>query len=314
MDKTLIIDGPTREGPGREPRAGVRGDGFGAGDFELGDLLSDTGGMALVYLAYQKSFGGRRVVAKRLRPEFSLDREAAACRAFRDEGRKMAALGAHPNIVQVYYYDDANLTLYMEFVQGKTLDQCIELDGYPPAGRAVAIMSEVLDGLAFIHRADVIHLDIKPGNIFQLHDGHIKISDFGIAGQAAQRIRSGTPGYCSPEQALGHPVDPRSDVYSAGVLLFELLAGRPPFRAKTMEDYAATLQSVPVPDLLEALPNVPAALRTVVGKALQTRVADRYSGAQEFKDHLVRAWQVTTLRLDAMEKAAAAAAVSRTRR
>lgn len=286
MEKTVFI-GDAMFDAQRETCS--RNTGFGSGDFELIELLSDAGGMALVYLAFQKSFG-RKVVAKQLRPDFSSDRNSKARQAFRDEGRKMASLGAHPNIVQVHYYDDDNLILYMEYIDGATLDACIAAQGRPPAEQAVAITLAVLDGLSFIHKKDIIHLDIKPANLFILGPGRIKISDFGIASPSARTIRSGTPGYCSPEQASGSPVGPYSDVYATAILLFELLSGRKPFSASTMEEYASAIDANPVLDVRATLPWLSAGMCSVLQTALSLRPEQRFQTAQGFHDALAIAW------------------------
>ena len=259
--------------------------------FQIVRLLSDSGGMADVYEAFQISVR-RRVAAKRLKPHLSGNREIVA--RFREEGEKLGLL-SHPNIVQVIDYDDATLTLFMEYIEGAPYDEILEREGFPTLEKAVEIVCEVLDGLAYAHKRRVVHRDIKPGNIFLTSDGHVKIADFGIAkilgdhDDPTEGVGGwiGSPSYISPEQILQGKIDGRADLYSTGIMLYLLVSHRLPFSGKTPRDLAACqLNDRPVPPSSIKL-GIPPELNAVIVRALEKDPDKRYQTAAEFRAALL---------------------------
>ncbi|MCA9936423.1 MAG: protein kinase, partial [Anaerolineales bacterium] len=250
------------------------------------------GGMAEVYLAHQENLG--RDVAIKLMHAFLVSEEDFLNR-FKREARAMAAMN-HPNIVGVYDFDvygENTYYLVMEYISGGTLkDKLQELaknEERLPLETAVQIGIEVASALDYAHHRSMIHRDVKPANIMLNDQGHAILTDFGIVklvgGQSmaytATGALIGTPAYMSPEQALGKPGDARSDIYSLGALLFQMVTGRLPFDADT--PLAIVMQHVndPVPIPATFNPDVPLGLQDVVLKALAKNPDDRYQSAGE---------------------------------
>src|SRR5438105_7149311 len=230
------------------------------------------GGMAEVFLARDLLLD-RPVALKVLFPEFAADRSFVE--RFRREARSAAALN-HPNIVSVYDTGEENGTYYivMEYVEGRTLRDIIRSDGPLLPQRAADIGADIAGALAFAHRHGVVHRDVKPGNVLIDRAGRVKVTDFGIAraGDMQENLTQtgavmGTATYFSPEQAQGGAIDPRSDVYSLGVVLYEMATGRPPFSGDSPVAIAYQhVREQPVPPS-QHNPDVPPAFEAIVMKA-----------------------------------------------
>jgi eukaryotic-like serine/threonine-protein kinase len=263
-----------------------------SGRYELTHLVA-RGGMAQVYRALDRQLE-RPVALKVLFPELSVDRTFVE--RFRREAQAAANL-SHPNIVPVFDWgeDDSTYFIVMEYVEGRPLSAVLR-DSRPIPPRQIAMIGAgVAAALAFAHRHGVVHRDVKPGNVLITPDGDVKVTDFGIA-RAMNTEESltqtgavmGTAAYFSPEQAEGKGVDSRSDIYSLGVVLYEMAVGRPPFTG----DSPVAVASKHVRDLpvlpREANPSVPPALEAVVMKAMAKNPDDRYGSAEELRADLLR--------------------------
>jgi len=249
-----------------------------------------AGGMASVYLAEDLRLG-RRVAVKILHPQFAADPAFVA--RFDAEARTVASL-SHPNIVQVYDvgHDGDRYYIVMEYVEGETLKDAITRDGPFAAKRALRVIGSVLAALDFAHAHNLVHRDIKSQNVLLTPAGDVKVADFGIAravdgaGSAtltATNMVIGTVQYFSPEQAQGRPATPQSDVYAAGIVLFEMLTGALPFAADN--PLAVAMQQInqapPLPTRLNRA--IPAAVEAIVLKAMAKNPSERYTGASAMK-------------------------------
>ena len=274
-----------------------------AGRYEVGDLIG-RGGMAEVHIGYDTRLG-RTVAIKILRAD--LARDPSFQTRFRREAQAAAGLN-HPSIVAVYDTGEDQVRteagalqavpfIVMEYVEGHTVRDILKGDVAAPIEEAVEITVGVLSGLEYAHHAGLVHRDIKPANVMLTPTGAVKVMDFGIAraladvGQTMTQAQAvvGTAQYLSPEQARGENVDARSDLYSAGCLLFELLTGRPPFLGDSPVSvaYQHVREAAPKPSQFAS--DVPPALDAVVERALQKDRNLRYSSAQEFIVDLQRA-------------------------
>src|SRR2546423_679358 len=259
-------------------------------DRELGH-----GGMATVYLA-QDLKHGRAVAIKVLRPELAA---ALGAERFLRE-IEIAARLTHPHILPLHDSGEAGGFLYyvMPFVQGESLRDRLNREPQLPVEEAVRIGRDVASALSYAHSHDVVHRDIKPENIL-FSGGEAVVADFGIAraivAAGAEQLTDtglavGTPGYMSPEQATAAAqLDGRSDVYSLGCVLYEMLAGHPPFLGTTAQEILARHTLDPVPPLRPIRPELPAAVDRAVGKALAKAPADRFATAAAFSQALTQA-------------------------
>jgi beta-lactam-binding protein with PASTA domain/predicted Ser/Thr protein kinase len=251
-----------------------------------------TGGMADVYLAEDQELG-RRVAIKILNDRHAADDQFVE--RFRREAKNAAGL-SHPNIVSVYDRGTAEGTYYiaMEYLDGRSLKELIVSRGPAPVRTAVEYARQVLAAVGFAHRHGIVHRDIKPHNVLVAGDeGRLKVTDFGIARSGASQMTEvgsiiGTAQYLSPEQARGSPVDQTSDLYSVGVVLYELLTGQVPFTGDTPLEIAMKhLSEIPKPPS-ELRPEVPGDLDLVVLRALAKDPADRYQTAEQMDHDLER--------------------------
>lgn len=293
-----MSSGPTDPtAPGAGAAAGT-GSGMVGGRYQLGELLG-RGGMAEVRKGIDSRLG-RVVAVKRLRTDLASDPTFQA--RFRREAQSSASLN-HPSIVAVYDTGEEDTAegvaqpyIVMEYVAGRTLRDILREGRKILPERALEITSGVLSALDYSHRAGIIHRDIKPGNVMLTPSGDVKVMDFGIARAISDAASSmtqtaavvGTAQYLSPEQARGESVDSRSDVYSAGCLLYELLTGRPPFVGDSA--VAVAYQHVREPAVppshhdADLTPEIDA----IVMKSLAKRVEDRYQSAAQMRADIER--------------------------
>ena len=251
-----------------------------------------TGGMANVYLAEDQELG-RRVAIKMLDDRHAQDEQFVE--RFRREAKNAAGL-SHPNVVSIYDRGQAEGTYYiaMEYLEGRTLKELLVARGPTPIPVAIDYARQILAALGFAHQHGVVHRDIKPHNVAVAPDGRIKVMDFGIARAGTSQMTEtgsiiGTAQYLSPEQAKGAPVGPASDIYSVGIVLYEMLTGSVPFTGDTPLEIAMKhLSAIPEPPS-EQRPEVPHELDSIVLRALAKRPEDRYQAAEAMDADLARA-------------------------
>jgi serine/threonine-protein kinase len=258
--------------------------------YELEELVG-TGGMSSVYKARDRLLE-RNVALKVLHPHHSDDAEYVE--RFRREARSVAQL-SHPHIVTVIDRgeDGGQQFIVFEFIDGENLKQLIGRIGPLPVRRAVELALEIADALAFAHDHGLVHRDVKPQNVLLTPDGDAKVTDFGIArsldveqGVTQTGTVLGTSNYLSPEQASGQPVTPATDVYSLGVVLFELLTGEVPFPGENFVAVAMKHINEPPPDLTEKRPDVPLRLVAAVERALEKDPLRRFQSMGELASEL----------------------------
>jgi eukaryotic-like serine/threonine-protein kinase len=257
-----------------------------------------TGGMANVYLAEDEVLG-RRVAIKILNDRHAGDDQFVE--RFRREAKNAASL-SHPNIVSIYDRGEAEGTYYiaMEYLDGRSLKELIVARGPAPINLAVDYARQILAAIRFAHRHGIVHRDIKPHNVLVDAEGRLKVTDFGIARAGASQMTEagsiiGTAQYLSPEQAKGAPVDQTSDLYSVGVVLYELLTGVVPFSGETPVEIAMKhLSTVPSPPSAKRK-DVPRDLDLVVMRALAKDPAERYQSAEEMDADLRRVSRGTAI-------------------
>ena len=266
------------------------------GHYRIESLIG-VGGMGEVYLARDERLG--RKAALKLLPD-NLTTDEAQLSRFKNEARSASALN-HPNILTVYEIgaEGDRQFIAMEFIEGVTLRASITCGRINPHA-ALEIAVQVASALAAAHDAGVVHRDIKPENIMLRPDGYVKVLDFGIAKLTEQRPASddhttettatlqtrpglvlGTARYMSPEQARGQKVDARTDIWSLGVVLYEMVGGSPPFRGETPSDCIAAILTTEPPPLSGVLPDVPLKLESILQKALRKNSDERYQTTKE---------------------------------
>jgi len=236
----------------------------------------------------------RSVAVKLLHANFASD-DAFVAR-FRREAQAAANL-SHPNIVAIYDWgqDEGTYFMVMELIRGRTLREIIKSEGPLLARRSAEIAAESAAALSIAHQHGVFHRDVKPGNIMITEDGSVKVTDFGIAralDDSEELTRTGavigTATYFSPEQAQGLPADERSDMYSLGIVLYELLTGKPPFTGESpvAVAYQHVSELAPSPDSVN--PDVPREIAAIAEHAIRKKPEDRYQTAEDFRADLLR--------------------------
>jgi serine/threonine-protein kinase len=264
------------------------------GRYRVEELLG-TGAMGEVYRAHDPAID-RMVAIKVVRPELVAGASGAQLlERFRREARA-AGRRFHPNIVAIWDFGDDNGMpfLVMELVEGRSLDQVIKSSGSLEPRRSVAVITQVLSALGFAHENGIVHRDIKPSNIMVLPDDRVKVADFGIARIEASEFTIvgdllGTPAYMAPEQLSGSPIDHRTDLFAAGVILFEMLTGVKPFRGKSITEIMSLMETRGPEDIRALNPSVPEALKHVIIKSVSFDLAQRYADAAALSKALAEA-------------------------
>lgn len=268
----------------------------------------DAGGMAEVYVAEAESMAGfkKKVAIKRILP--GLIKDQRFVRMFLDEARLSLRLN-HANVVSVFDIGESENTYFivMDFVHGTNLKALLEYQakkgGTMPVALTVWVLNEILKGLAYAHKLTdsetgrpigIVHRDISPPNILVSWNGEVKLTDFGLA-KATTQLESTDPGvvkgkysYLSPEAARGEEIDHRADVFSTGILAFEMLTGRRLFRGKNDYQTIALVRACDVPSVRSYNPSVPEDLEAVLMRALSKDIKDRYADADDFSDALLQ--------------------------
>lgn len=289
----------------------IFGDGFLGGPSAGDSLLSGTtgtrptlgryevikqlgkGAMGIVYLGQDPRIN-RTTAIKTVRFTDNFEPEAAEKmkEAFFREAESAGTL-SHPNIVTIYDAGDEQDLAYiaMEFLEGEDLDKFTKKDRLLPARKVIDYIADISDALDYAHQKGIVHRDIKPANIMLLKSGIVKITDFGIArisatSQTQTGVVKGTPYYMSPEQFAGEKVDGRSDIFSVGVMLFQMLTGELPFRGDNPMALMNQIMNVPHPDPRKSNPKIVKPLVTIIDKTLEKDRKKRYQKASQLRDHL----------------------------
>jgi eukaryotic-like serine/threonine-protein kinase len=269
------------------------------GRYRVEGLLG-AGAMGEVYRAYDPVID-RMVAIKVVRPDLATGSGSDQwLQRFRREARA-AGRRFHPNIIAILDFgeDHGMPFLAMEYVEGSSLDAFLKTTGPLDPSRGVAIITQVLSALGFAHQSGIIHRDVKPSNIMILSSGEVKVADFGIARIDASEFTIvgdllGTPAYMAPEQFSGAPVDTRTDLLAAGVILFEMLTGVKPFRGKSITEIMSLMETRGPEDIRTLNPSVPNSLKQVINKALAFDPAQRYADAAEFSKAILEAFPASS--------------------
>ena len=267
---------------------------------KIGDKIDDryriisriaTGGMADVYEANDLVL--KRIVSLKVMKE-ELLRDPANLARFQKETEAAASL-VHPNIVRVYGRGMIEGRPYMsnEYIKGQTVREKLNFAVTLSLSQACDIMLQLASGLAFVHKNGLVHRDIKPDNLFCMPDGTIKISDFGISCKIGEKqdgdAIQGTVYYCAPEVLMGEPASPANDIYSMGVVFFELLTGKVPFEGDSLSDVAMKQMKKRFPEPSKILPTIPASIDKIIIDATRKRVSERYPTAEKMREEILKA-------------------------
>lgn len=251
-----------------------------------------SGGMSVIYKALDRMLG-RMVAIKILRP--SLTEDPAFLAKFQQEARSVAMM-SHPNIVTVHDVGSDGQTHYivMEMIEGQDLKKIIRIRGALPLDKALDYAIQICAGLGFAHRSQLVHADVKPQNILINRDGVIKVTDFGIAQaytdtmpQTRSDVVWGSPHYFAPEQAKGEKPSPASDVYSIGVVIFEMFTGRLPYIGASQRELALAHIQSEIPSAREFNPSISEEVSSIIAKVMSKRPNDRYKHADQL-GHILR--------------------------
>ena len=267
---------------------------------KIGDKIDDryriisriaTGGMADVYEANDLVL--KRIVSLKVMKE-ELLRDPANLARFQKETEAAASL-VHPNIVRVYGRGMIEGRPYMsnEYIKGQTVREKLNFAVTLSLSQTCDIMLQLASGLAFVHKNGLVHRDIKPDNLFCMPDGTIKISDFGISCKIGEKqdgdAIQGTVYYCAPEVLMGEPASPANDIYSMGVVFFELLTGKVPFEGDSLSDVAMKQMKKRFPEPSKILPTIPASIDKIIIDATRKRVSERYPTAEKMREEILKA-------------------------
>src|SRR5262245_32876691 len=259
------------------------------GTYKIAEMIGE-GGMGAVYRGIDVMLE-REVAIKMLRPE--LARQPNLVERFRSEAVTLAKLN-HPNIATLFSFlrQGDDFFMVMEFVRGQTLENLIRRAGAMPCDRAIALFCQALEGIDHAHRMGIVHRDIKPANMMLTESGTLKVMDFGIARvlgtsrMTKQGNIVGTIEYMSPEQVRGQETDARSDIYSLGILLYEMLTGRVPFYSDSEFDLMRMqIENAPQPPRVLSA-NIPQTVEQAVMRALAKRIEARFQSAADFRNAL----------------------------
>ena len=251
-----------------------------------------SGGMSVIYRALDRSLG-RMVAVKILRP--NLTKQPELLEKFQQEARTFAMM-SHPNIVTVHDVGSDGATHYivMEMVDGDDLKKLIKTQGALDLDKALDLGIQICAGIGFAHRSRMVHADVKPHNILINRDGIVKVTDFGIAQalsdsmpQTRSKVVWGSPHYFAPEQARGEKPSPASDVYSIGIVLFEMFTGSLPYVGSSQRELALAHLRADVPQAIERKSELPPELSNVIAKVMSKRPNDRYKHADQL-GHILR--------------------------
>ena len=271
---------------------------------KIGDRIDDryrivsriaSGGMADVYEA--NDLISKRIISLKVMKEELMSNQANVAR-FLNETMAAASLN-HPNVVRVYGRGTIEGRPYManEFVRGQTLRDKLNFSGTFPLFDACEIMLQLSAGVDYIHRHGIVHRDLKPDNLFYMSDGTLKISDFGIAAAIGTPNEGdsiqGTVYYCAPEMLLGEPVATSNDIYSMGVIFYELLTGQVPFDGANVEEVAMKVMRKKFPEPSKLVPSLPRSIDRIICEATRKRVEERYLTAMDLNQEIVRAMSDT---------------------